>query len=557
MRAGSLRAAALYAGLTVLLTYPLAFRLHLMDAGDSAFFAWAIGWERHALFHAPSLLPHGNMFFPLRYTLGMDEPVLGTTLLVLPLALFTDDAVLLHNVARLLTFALSALTAYLLARHLGASEGPSLLAGAAFAFSPVRVDQIAHLSTLGTQWLPLVVLFAFRFFREGRARDALAAGALFALEAYACGYHGVIGLLVLPLAFLPLLWGRWSRLPLAVAGTAVAAAALLPLYLLHRAALAPLGYVRGTEETAVFSAALESFLATSSWNHVWGEVTAPFRTTYSNNLFPGLALPLLALAGGIALWRTGRRPSREAWALVAMALATVAVALGPEVRFLGRDLFPGPFALARELPLFRMIRVPSRAGIFLVLPLAMLAAKALTAWRPRPVVLGAVAALAILETVIAPIPMPGWAQVVDTRRPAPPVYDWLAAQPEAVVAELPMLDIRGIFEHPAYHESIYLVQSTRGHWKTLANGYAGIEPTPYVVLRNAVRSFPSAIALDTLRGHGVRYVILHRGGYGPNKWARIERDLPAFAGELREVARFDDGADRVFALEPPPVARDP
>ena len=557
MRAGSLRAAALYAGLTVLLTYPLAFRLHLMDAGDSAFFAWAIGWERHALFHAPSLLPHGNMFFPLRYTLGMDEPVLGTTLLVLPLALFTDDAVVLHNVARLLTFALSALTAYLLARHLGASEGPSLLAGAAFAFSPVRVDQIAHLSTLGTQWLPLVVLFAFRFFREGRARDALAAGALFALEAYACGYHGVIGLLVLPLAFLPLLWGRWSRLPLAVAGTAVAAAALLPLYLLHRAALAPLGYVRGTEETAVFSAALESFLATSSWNHVWGEVTAPFRTTYSNNLFPGLALPLLALAGGIALWRTGRRPSREAWALVAMALATVAVALGPEVRFLGRDLFPGPFALARELPLFRMIRVPSRAGIFLVLPLAMLAAKALTAWRPRPVVLGAVAALAILETVIAPIPMPGWAQVVDTRRPAPPVYDWLAAQPEAVVAELPMLDIRGIFEHPAYHESIYLVQSTRGHWKTLANGYAGIEPTPYVVLRNAVRTFPSAIALDTLRGHGVRYVILHRGGYGPNKWARIERDLPAFAGELREVARFDDGADRVFALEPPPVARDP
>ena len=556
MRAGSLRAAALYAGLTVLLTYPLAFRLHLMDAGDSAFFAWAIGWERHALLTGPSRLPHGNMFFPLRYTLGMDEPVLGTSVLLLPLALVTDDAVLLYNVARLLTFVLSALSAYLLARGLGASEGPSLLAGAAFAFSPVRVDQIAHLSTLGTQWLPLVVLFAFRFFREGHARDALAAGALFALEAYACGYHGVIGLLVLPLCFLPLLWGRWSRLPLAVAGTGLAAAALLPLYLLHRAALEPLGYVRGPEETAVFSAALESFLATSSWNHVWGELTAPFRTTYSNNLFPGLALPLLALAGGVAVWRAGRRPSREAWALVVMALATVAVALGPEVRLLGHDLFPGPFALARELPLFRMIRVPSRAGIFLVLPLAMLAAKTLT--MSRPLVMGAVAALAILETVIAPIPMPGWAQVVDTRRPPPPVYDWLAAQPGAlVVAELPMLDIRGIFEHPAHHESIYLVQSTRGHWKTLANGYAGIEPTPYVALRNAVRTFPSAPALDALRTHGVRYVILHRGGYGPNKWARIERDLPGFASELREVARFDDGGDRVFALEPPAVARDP
>ena len=49
-----------------------------MDAGDSAFFAWAIGWGRHALTTDPGRLPHGNIFHPLRYTLGMDEPVLGT-----------------------------------------------------------------------------------------------------------------------------------------------------------------------------------------------------------------------------------------------------------------------------------------------------------------------------------------------------------------------------------------------------------------------------------------------------------------------------------------------
>ena len=81
--------------------------------------------------------------------------------------------------------------------------------------------------------------------------------------------------------------------------------------------------------------------------------------------------------------------------------------------------------------------------------------------------------------------MPAWAQVVDSRRPPPPVYAWLAAQPgEPVVVELPLLDIYGIFERPAYHESIYLVHQTR-HWKPLANGYAGIEPAPYVNLRDA------------------------------------------------------------------------
>src|SRR5262249_11993761 len=175
--------------------------------------------------------------------------------------------------------------------------------------------------------------------------------------------------------------------------------------------------------------------------------------------------------------------------------------------------------------------------------------KALTRWRTRPLVLALVAVAAIAETVIAPIPMPGWAQVVDTRQPPPPVYGWLAAQPGSpVVVELPMLDVNGIVEHPAYHESIYLVQSTRGHWKPLVNGYAGIEPTPYVAVRNAARRFPSAESLAQFRAHDARYVVLHRGGYGPNKWARIERDLPAFARELAEVARFD--GDIVFALSP-------
>src|SRR5205809_3176406 len=103
-RMPSLRALLLFTFLTVLLTWPLAAHLTVMDAGDSAFFAWEIGWERHALGTDPAQLPHANIFHPLRYTLGLDEPVLGTTLLVLPFAPFTIDAVLLYNLARLLTF---------------------------------------------------------------------------------------------------------------------------------------------------------------------------------------------------------------------------------------------------------------------------------------------------------------------------------------------------------------------------------------------------------------------------------------------------------------------
>jgi hypothetical protein len=114
-----------------------------------------------------------------------------------------------------------------------------------------------------------------------------------------------------------------------------------------------------------------------------------------------------------------------------------------------------------------------------------------------------------------------------------------------VVAELPMLGIEGIVTRPAFHESIYLVYSTR-HWKRLVNGYAGIEPPPYLELREAVRRFPSEAAIDALRRRDVSFVVLHRGGYGPLKWARIERDLPLFSGALREVMRFD--GDTVYEL---------
>jgi hypothetical protein len=545
-----LRALGLYTLLTVALTWPLAARLRIMDPGDSAYFAWAMGWEVHALKTRPAMLPHANIFHPHRYALGFDEPILGTTLLALPMAAFTDDAVLVFNVVRLLTFVLTGLFAWLLARDLGCTEAAALFAGAAFAFSPIRTDQVAHLSTLGTQWLPLVLLFAFRFFRTGLVRDALLAALFFALEAYACGYHGVIGLLILPVALLPLLWGRWRRLPAALLAAILAGLALLPLYWLQRAALDQVGFARGREETIFYAASLESFLATSSWNHVYGELTAPFRLLGPNNLFPGLVLPAIVLAGAGSLLRRKTWPGREAWALAVLGLAAIVIALGPEVRLMGRSLFPGPFGIAREVfPLLHNIRVTSRAGIFLALALSMLAALMLTRWRARPRVVALAGALALAEAAIVPIPLPAWAQVIDSRRPPPPVYAWLAAQPgEIAVVELPIMEDDGLFRRPACDESIYMVRSTL-HWKRLVNGYAGGEPEDHKTVRALARRFPSEDSLAALRAQGVRYVVLHGACFGPNQWARMHRDLPAFAPALPEVARFGD--DAVLELRAP------
>ena len=549
----TLRAVLIYAGLTVALTWPFAANLRVMEAGDSAFFAWEIGWTVHALKTDPSQLPHANIYHPLRYTLGLDEPVLGTTLLVLPLALFTDDAVLLYNVVRLLTFLFSALAVYWLARELGTGDAIALVAGALFAYSPIRTDQLAHLSTLGTQWWPLVLLFTFRFARAHRTRDALLAALFFVLAFLACGYHGLIAAAVLPPFLLVLFWGRWNRLKAGVLAVALTGLALLPAYRMHEKALAPERYARGTEETVLYSAPVEAFLATSPWNRVWGPATGELRAVGVNNLFPGLMVPGLVLAGAIALRRSGERPSREAFALGVLLLATALVALGPRVRAFGQDLGPGPWALLRDaVPLFQMIRVMSRAGVFLALPLVVLAAMALARLRPKPWALLAIGAIGLAETVMAPIPFPRWAKLIDTRKEPPAVYRWIAEQPgRDPIVHLPMLDVYGLDRRPAFHESIYMVYSTL-HWKPLVNGYAGIEPRRYVDIRNRARAFPAEECLRALRAVGTRYLIVHRKGYGPFQWERLQRGMPEAlrSGALREVARL--GNDTVYELGPAP-----
>jgi hypothetical protein len=544
-----LRAVAVYAVLTLALTWPFAANLHVMDAGDSAFFAWEIGWTVHALKTDPAQLPHANIFWPLRYTLGMDEPVLGTTLLIAPLAPFTDDAVLLYNVARLLTFLASALAARWLALELGAGEAIALLAGALFAFSPIRTDQVAHLSTLGTQWWPLTLLFTIRFARGNRARDALLAALFFVLSFLACGYHGVIAAAVMPPVLLALFWGRWDRLKAGSLAAVLGGLALLPVYVMHSRALDPEQYARGTEETVQYSASVESFLASSSWNRLYSDLTDPFRAIGPNNLFPGLVVPGLVVAGAVVALRGRERSSREAVALALMLAAAVLVALGPRVRAFGYDLGPGPWLLLREtIPLFQKIRVTSRAGVFVTLPLVMLAALALQRLRPRPLVLAGLAVLGLAETLIVPIPMPRWSQLIDTRRDPPPVYRWLASRPgREPIVELPMFDVYALERRPAFHDSVYMVYSTL-HWKPLANGYAGIEPRSYLRLRELSRGFPSPDFLGELRRIGVRLVVLHRKGYGPNQWQRLQEGMARAlsSGALRELASL--GNDSVFEL---------
>lgn len=528
---------ALYAVLTVLMTWPLASRLNLMEAGDSSYFAWAVAWTHHALLTDPSSLPHANTLHPLRYSLFLDEPIVATSILALPLRLLVDDPIIVLNLVRLVTFLLSALAVRALALSLGVTPLAAFAAGALFSFSSNRVSSPAHLSVLGTQFLPLYFLFLHRWARSGSARASALAGLFFGLSAWACGYHALLALAVLPVPIL-LLIERGSFLKTAPLGVGLALALLAPLRFLHEQALEPLRYARTFSETASFSAPLEGFFSVSAANRIWGSVTEGLRTVVEADLFQGLTVLSLAGLALLALRsdRTVRRVTLSYFALVTCAFL---VALGPEVRLFDAVLFPGPFAWLRELDVFRMIRVPARASVFMALGFSILAAFGLDRVRRPGVRLGLIV-LALAEAVAAPLRVVPADRCLDAVEPVAPVYAWLQAQdPGSATIELPMMPHDGRFQRPRFDDSVYLLKSTQ-HWQPLANGYAGTEPPDYLRLQEAMRSFPSPESLDLLRSIQVRYVLVHLRGYGPNRRQALLDGLGNFEAELKLEARFGD-----------------
>jgi hypothetical protein len=507
-----------------------------MEAGDSSYFAWAMAWTTRAVLHDPLSLPHANTLHPLRYTLFLDEPIVATSVLSLPLRLATSDPIVILNLVRLLTFFLTALGMRALGLSLGLSPFAAFAAGALFSFSSNRVSSPAHLSVLGTQFLPLYLLFLHRWSRAGTWGAAALAGLFFGFSAWACGYHALLAAAILPLPILVFV-EKPAFLKTAPLGIAAALALLLPLQWLHRQALAPLGYERTASETAFFSAPLEGFFSTSGSNRIWGAPTESLRSIVEADLFQGLAVLLLAGLGLLAI-RVEVEASRRRVILgyAAMALCAGLVAVGPEVRLFGVTLFEGPFAWLREFEVFRMIRVPARASVFIGLALSMLAAFGLDQLK-RPGLRGALLVLALIEANNAPLPVVDGDRCLRSDEPTPPIYAWLAARPsEEAVIELPILPNDGLFQRPRFDDSVYLLR--------------------YASVRETMKEFPSAASIALLRSLDVRYVLVHLRGFGPNRRKAIEDRLGDGVESLRVVATFgDDLALEVAAFGPVRTSR--
>ncbi len=326
--------------LTVLMTWPWAPRLSdaVPDSGDPYLVSWILWQSFHKVFTDPLNLFHGNIFFPYKYTLAFSENMFGLAVPMFPLFAIGVRPLTIQNIVALLGFTFSGYGAFRLARTLTGSTPAAWLSGIAFAFIPYRYQHISHTVYLFSGWIPLVCEAVVLYCRERSWKRALWLGTAFLMNGLSC-IHWLV-LTALPLAatggYLAFRYRllRDRRFYLrGISALGAASVLLLPFLIPYQKVAKMYGLVRGPEEAYHYSARLIHWFTAHPGHRLWvGLGLEPPPGELS--LFPGLLLPLLALAAILLILpeaksREEDEPSSSrtpGWLLV--SLDTVAILAG-------------------------------------------------------------------------------------------------------------------------------------------------------------------------------------------------------------------------------------
>lgn len=352
-----------------------------------------------------------------------------------------------YNLLVLLSFPLTALATYLLARHLTQSHGGALVAALAFAFAPVRLAQASyHVHIAQTQWIPLYLLALFRAVDRPTVPRLLLLVLAVACLALSNSYGGLIGALVTPVALVaywlsrrPLRWrGFWG--PVGALLLTVILAVVIAAWALPGLIRAPQQFAFPLDDLARYGARWWAYFVPPADHPFLGDMA--MRASSRANVGVGLLEQQLSIGWGLlvlaalgvlrGLWPIADGVRQTAvGAVIALGVWAFVVSLAPA----SPGCTPGsivPACLVHHvLPMFRAY---ARIGIVTNLCVALLAGYAV-AWvssvRGGAKTIGtSLAAAALIVATVEAWPLPGRARdVLPTRG-----HRWLTTQPAPVRA---------------------------------------------------------------------------------------------------------------------------
>jgi hypothetical protein len=552
--AGLIIVIVLYLALACVFTRPMLTQGNhatYKDPYDPTFEAWTLAWDIKELKSNPLNLFNANIYYPNQYTLAYSDHQLTTAIMAMPVLAITGNPIQTANLMLIFNFFLGALGAYLLTNHLTRNRAAAFIAGVIFAFGAPRLSHMGHLQLSTACWIPLCLLFLHKYSEDGGWANAALVGLFLVLQTLATWYYGIIlsvGILVFLVVRLvtnhkgfTLRWTLTLVIALLVAGALIMPFAIPYLKVQKRDPK----FVRTIQEVDLFSADVRDFAVASDTNWLWGNLTSGLRqTTMSRggpterSLFPGLLPLVLGVIGAVYLFMRGKGDERfYVRFYVTLAAVSAVLCLGSRLYFFGHSVdIPMPYDLLYyAFPGFKVIRVPPRFIILVLLALGVLSAFAVRAIVTRIAarknvglsVVALVAVIGLLMLDLMSISLPMYDVAVNGQ--IPKVYSWLKEQPgETPTVEMPLANYNPrTFKDGLQYEETWLEREplrtyySTQHWKKILNGYSGFIPTSYYNAVKATADFPSRASIAYLKKQGIKYVIVHGKQYDPATLQKI------------------------------------
>ena len=250
---------------------------------------------------------NGPIFYPSPDTLAFSDHRVGLGLIATPLLWAGFSPLLAYNVTFLASYVLSGSAMYALGYSLTRRSDAAFLGGLAFAFHPFRADHLAHLELLSSYWLPVALLALHRWVKTMKRAWLIVVTVALVMQALTCGYYFVFASVLIGLW---LVWFVPIRLP-ATSHAALLSALVAPVLVVspvlwhYHLAHERLGMSRSIVEIEELSADIAGFVTAPVRLGLWGGMR-PWPSP-EGALFPGLFLPLIAIAAAWWAWQERRR----------------------------------------------------------------------------------------------------------------------------------------------------------------------------------------------------------------------------------------------------------
>ncbi|MCD6587080.1 MAG: hypothetical protein J7K88_00860 [Candidatus Fermentibacteraceae bacterium] len=471
-------AGGLFLLLAVMVTWPLAVTGSPHDHVDTLFNSWLISWNTHAVLSGENPLnlpifagfPDGN---------GRNDLLLVQSAAALPMQTAGMDPVHIHNLLLVLSLAFAGFAAAVLAAETGASPPGWLFTGSVVVLLPYFQSHVWHIQLFSAGFSILAIVYALRTLKGKTTGWQL--GVLVLLQClsslYLWYFLNLAILLLLVTAFF--LKQRKKLLPAGIWWTAGNLASLLFLIPHIKNAQAwPTDTIASTDVLA--------FLAPWGNSTVLGWMRAG-SVHPEAALWPGLAV----IAGSIWFLLRGKKNRWDIFLLACVVFFSV-FSLGPVLVAGGKALAPAPFRILALLPGCSSIRLPARAGIFALVPLAVFAGRKLQE-KPGLAVLGILfTAAAVWHPPIETIPLG-----------SQPWQQWIAHRNFQRILYLP---VSSDLDRPEI-ETERLAGSTCCFTPSV-NGYSTTLPAEYDEYAQVLNQWPSEEADSLLRELRVDCIII-------------------------------------------------